>query len=261
MKVKAEQNVDEALIATAYRWMKRIKTRQNETGNSQHEDRYPYRGVLIVYSRDADFVPLLQKAKKHRFITVSMSDRLEQTQKLAENCDISIGPFSFHHWLDNTDDGISSSGVFAEEHTDEDNDFEIRDLTSAPLSLLRPSEDEDTTIKAVPISDEGLNFMTQRIKLGEEQIIGNEGNMVQWDLGTGYFYKFGSDVDVPQNGNEKNAETKKKKLPTIKELHNQHIDRTSKYRAKGKVKKGIFSRSRRRMNQRTASKAKDQSNK
>ena len=259
VKVKADENVDEALINTANQWMKRIKVRRNENRNSPHEGGYPYRGVLIVYSRDADFVPLLQKAKEQRFITVSMSDRFEQTQKLAENCDVSIGPFSFDHWLQNGDDSISSAVSAAVDNLNENNDFEVRDLSSAPLSLLTPPEDENTTIKAVPMSDDGINFMKQRRKRGDEETE-VEDIHVQWNLGTGYFYRFRSNKDASDNTDQKSTETKKK-LPTVKELHNQHIDKTPKYRAKGKLKRRNFSRDRRRMNQRIAGNPKDQNKK
>ena len=77
--VQAKDNVDEAIILRASQWMNKTTKHQNETGQPQFYESNNWngqgcRGVLVIYSMDADFVPLLQKAKKKGFVTVSMDE-------------------------------------------------------------------------------------------------------------------------------------------------------------------------------------------
>ena len=238
VKVKPNENVDEAILLAASQWMNKVSRLQNKNGRCGGDENI--RGVLVIYSKDSDFVPLLQRAKSKGFLTVSMCDEEKQSRMLVSNCDVLVGPLpSFENWLsgdDNVDD-IDAVDRKKDEDDDDDEDeggYEIRDVGSAPISLLSSSAQSSAAdgdakkITAISISDDGHKFMIRRERHCADQKSGdtadNADNAVaQWDLGIGYSYPIETDE----------ASDEVQKLPSMKQLQRQHIDKTSQYNIKG----------------------------
>ena len=87
VQVKASVNMEEALVLADSKSTNKTRKHQNGGPGIKLAERKYWqntncRGVLVVYSRDLDFIPLLQRAKKNGFLTVSMSDREKQTPTL-----------------------------------------------------------------------------------------------------------------------------------------------------------------------------------
>ena len=79
VQVKASDNVDEALILADSKWMN--KTRKHHNGGpgiKLAEKKYwqntNCRGVLVVYSGDSEYIPLLQCANKNGFLLFTRSE-------------------------------------------------------------------------------------------------------------------------------------------------------------------------------------------
>ena len=239
--VQAKDNVDEAIITHASQWMNKITKHQNETGQPFYESNnwngQGCRGVLVIYSMDADFVPLLQKAKKKGFVTVSMTNDVKQTLNLERNCDVVVSSFSFDNWVEEgggEDEGDASDDDEYDMNSDDEYyDYEIRDVNNAPLSLLSSSRtkssttqssssspDESIRIHAISKSDDGYNFMIARSRSNDGCVEENR-NFAQWDLGDGgsldmYTGVGNDDTVVAEDGREG------PKVPSMKTLRKQH---------------------------------------
>lgn len=159
--VKAEDNVDAALIAAADRWMAKVANKKSDND---------IRGVMMVSSKDGDFEPLLYRARMRGFVTASLTDEHHQTRKLVRSSDIIVGPIKHWYELMVTSSSSLSDDSYDDETSDEsdesinkDSSFELRNIPSAPVgqilsSLASPSH-HDMTIRAIPITDRGLELM------------------------------------------------------------------------------------------------------
>ena len=236
--VKAKDNVDEAIINRASQWMNKTTKNQNGTGQPFLENNnwngQGCRGVLVIYSMDADFVPLLQKAKKKGFMTVSMTNDKKQTLKLERNCDVVVSSSSFDNWVEEEEGEDESDDDEYDIMSSDDDDYEIRNVNNAPLSLLSSSKaksfttqssslssDESTRIHAISKSDDGHNFMIARSRSNGKSVEENR-NFAQWDLGDG-----GSlDMYTGVGGHGDTVEAKDRregpKVPSMKTLRKQH---------------------------------------
>ena len=253
VKVKPNENVDEAILLAASQWMNKVSRLQNKNGRCGGDTNI--RGVLVIYSKDADFVPLLQRAKKKGFLTVSMSDEEKQSRMLVSNCDVLVGPLpSFENWMindredtttqrsdistllsgDDDVDDIDAVDRKDENDDEEEGGYEIRDVGSAPISLLSSSAQSSVAdgdakkITAISISDNGHKFMIRRDRHCADQKSGDTADdadsaVAQWDLGIGYSYPIKTEE----------ASDEVQKLPSMKQLQRQHIDKTSQYNIKG----------------------------
>jgi hypothetical protein len=133
VSVKSSDNVDADLIAAAEKWMLRThrenyknknkmeiidddrNNNENEPPEEKEEDSHI--GVLVIYSKDIDFVPLIESAKQQRFITVSMTDRRTQTTGLVQSSDIIVGQGLFANWIGG---GTNINDVSADEKQDDE---------------------------------------------------------------------------------------------------------------------------------------------
>merc|ERR1712238_597209 len=70
VRVKAEDDVDAALIKAAKQWMRQVVRGDTSISLGGDVGRLHNRGVMLVYSKDGDFAPLLEQARTRGFITV-----------------------------------------------------------------------------------------------------------------------------------------------------------------------------------------------
>lgn len=216
-KVKSSDDVDKTLISAADSWMDRVIIegrkrddndkfldihREKNEPNEEEIEEASYNGVLVVFSKDGDFVPLLELAKRRRFITVSVTDKLSQTWKIVQSSDIVVGQGLFSNWFSEARSGDDSSDQDADDDDDEydvfsrdeiddeldeiermfrdssdeedgeeggkeigdgENSFEIRKLDKAPSFMLKSYvSSKDKSVHATSVSDAGLKFMIAR---------------------------------------------------------------------------------------------------
>jgi len=163
-----------------------IDTKTNDAQN----DREKIKGVLLVYSKDDYFIRLLERARKRGFLAVSATNEVRQTEGLLQCSHVVLGPFG--RWMEDYEDFDAASPFSIENSSpDEHVRYEghvIRKVSHAPISLLS-LEAHDTTVQAVPVSDDGYHFMRRR--QCHEPSDGNEfpttgvHNSVRWHLSNG----------------------------------------------------------------------------
>jgi len=241
VRVKAEDDVDAALIRAAEKWMQEVdRGRGNNNkreedggdGEEQHheqendddyynDDNTNYKGVLVVYSKDGDFIPLLKHAKKKGFLAVSATDSARQTEGLLRSTDVVLGPFG--RWMEDdsmeevkagtgcsttTSAGFNQKAAGSSISYQDENDeevYDIREVSSAPtLSLLSKSasssssdggDDDDSSsagMLAIPISEDGFRFMNERRQEQEQE--GMKGALSN-NVRDGLFQRSGVGVD------------------------------------------------------------------
>jgi len=241
VKVKPADNVDAKLVTAAKQWMNKISETQNKDGKFLHywEKNGGYRGVVVVFSKDSDFLNLLQQAKKKHFLTISMTDERIQTSKLVRECDVVIGPFIYDtDWIDSSDNARGSSkpsSLISEDDDSTEEDEVVRNVGRAPLpSLLSSSTakslSKDVPMQAISRSAEGYKFMIERRQAHDGS--DKENTVAQWDLRYGYINRSspsGAKTKEKSKGsNSKNS--KQAGLPSRKELAKQHIPWASVYK-------------------------------
>ena len=111
VQVYSAKNVDTELEIHAKKWMDRInsntKTLEKEEEKYDHDNKEinnnnnnnnnnnindNWRGCLVVYSKDKDFIPLLEYARKRNFLTVTVSNEPKQTLALVNSSDLVMMP-------------------------------------------------------------------------------------------------------------------------------------------------------------------------
>lgn len=240
VKVKPADNVDAKLVTAAQQWM-------NKTSKTHNEKNGGYRGVLVVFSKDSDFLNLLQQAKKKDFLTISMTDERIQTSKLVRECDLVVGPFVYDtDWIDSSNSAQGSSSKLASSISDLDGSTEedevVRNVGRAPLpSLLSSSTakslSKDVPMQAISRSAEGFKFMIER-RQAQDGFSEKDNTVAQWDLRYGYIDRSspsarGAETKKESKGRD-SKDSKQAGLPSGKELAKQHMPWASVY----KVSKG-----------------------
>jgi len=244
VKVKSADNVDAKLVTAAQQWMNKTSETQNKDGKLLHywEKNGGYRGVLVVFSKDSDFLSLLQQAKEKKFLTISMTDERIQTSKLVRECDVVVGPFVYDtNWIDssNSTRGSSKPGSLISEDDDSTEEDEIvRNVGRAPLPSLISSStakslSKDVPMQAISRSDDGYKFMIERRQAqdGSEK----DNTAAQWDLRYSYINRSSPSVSGAAETKEKSKGSNSKNskqagLPSRKELAKQHIPWASVYK-------------------------------
>ena len=174
--VKCCDDVDSELVSTATKWMNQIRLCDDK--DAADIDHQEHNGVLVVYSKDSDFVPLLELARKYGFITVSMTDKRVQTSKLLQASDIVICKGLFSNLtkksIDETnndksmylnDGGLDQIESLVDDITseNEEDSFEIRKLEKAPSFQFKTVANlSDKSVHATSVSDIGFEFMIAR---------------------------------------------------------------------------------------------------
>ena len=182
VRVKAEDDVDKALIEAAQRWMRRVAMEDAAGGDGDGDGdggSVDGRGVVLVYSKDGDFAPLLERAGARGFVTVTATDEERQTPKLVASSDIVIG--ALRHW-DAVGESRSPSVGAPDSADDTDEDSVVRDVPAAPVADLlshSAASSHDSAIRAVPVTERGVAFMRERDGAPRGDAVGR----VQWTLG------------------------------------------------------------------------------
>ena len=250
VKVKPADNVDAKLVTSAQQWMNKISERQNRDGKFLHywEKNGGYRGILVVFSKDSDFLKLLQQAKEKKFLTISMTDERIQTSKLVRECDVVIGPFIYDtDWIDSSNSARGSSSNLASLISEDDDSMEedevVRNVGRAPLpslisSTTAKSLSKDVPMQAISRSAEGYEFMIERRRQAQDGFSEEDNTVAQWDLRYGYIDRSSptSASGAETKGESKGRDYSKQAGFTSrpKELAKQHIPWASVY----KVSKG-----------------------
>ena len=241
VKVKPADNVDAKLVTAAQQWMNKISEIHNAKNGG-------YRGVLVVFSKDSDFLNLLQQAKEKKFLTISMTDERIQTSKLVRECDVVIGPFIYDtDWIDSSNSARGSSSNLASLISEDDDSMEedevVRNVGRAPLpslisSTTAKSLSKDVPMQAISRSAEGYEFMIERRRQAQDGFSEEDNTVAQWDLRYGYIDRSSptSASGAETKGESKGRDYSKQAGFTSrpKELAKQHIPWASVY----KVSKG-----------------------
>ena len=180
--VRSEDDVDAALIAAADRWMGEVV---NKTSDNDIQ------GVMVVSSNDSDFAPLLCRARVRGFVTVLLTDIPRPVQKLVLSSDIVVGPVKDWNGLVVTSSSLlddnydyESGSDESDESTSDGSSFEIRTICSAPtgqiLSSVSPSQRD--TIRAIPVTDRGLEFMEDHVVSADGDGGSGGSSSVCWEL-------------------------------------------------------------------------------
>ena len=258
VRVKSCNDVDNELVSTATEWMNRIRSCDDKDttniGNQGHN------GVIVVYSKDSDFVPLLELARKYGFITISMTDQRVQTSKLLQASDIVIGKGLFSSLTKGTIDDFDDDDESIDSHDEvndgldrieilvrgafgtkanysddttsenEDDSFEIRKLQKAPsLQFKTIANSSDKSVHATSVSDVGFEFMVARREVDPNNAL---NGMARWHLADESVHD-DNDKEGPFDENGMAMI-----IPTpMSQLKNEHIRRDSPYFKRSNVRK------------------------
>ena len=147
VRVTPADDVDDAMIKSANAWLEGVRRAAREApqdGPPSDEGRPPV-GVLAVYSRDSDFVPLLEAARRKRVLAVSVTDGERQTRSLVGSSDVVLGRFDVESGGTAGDGSRASDGFVA-----------------------------------FPVSSRGLDFM--RARGGRGTFEEGSDQIIHWDL-------------------------------------------------------------------------------
>jgi len=266
VRVTSAEDVDKALIRAAEEWMGEIlgKREESESDRYQNKDKLTnnvdsssagklesidesmnkpqtknrsgdYKGVLLVYSRDGDFSSLLGRAKRNGFLAVSATNGLGQTSSLLRNADVLLGPYG--DWTTDGSEEETSPLTDSDSMTsgDENSEYDIRNVSSAPLDLLSMSDaassQSSSSVRshrknngaslgakakpkagmvAIPISEDGLRFMRAREHQWEHP---------RWELTLADDSSTGPNVAHAEN--EANADRKSKDEQNVIQKHEE----------------------------------------
>ncbi|KAL9188349.1 hypothetical protein ACHAXT_006727 [Thalassiosira profunda] len=166
VRAKAEDYSREYLTRAADRWMEEAIARGGENGEDVVGEK---KGVLVVCSKNHDFVPLLSRARRRGFVAVAATDEGGGGNGLP-GCDVVVGPYG--EWM-----GASSLTLPDIEGVG----YTVSEVSPGPLALLSESSSSDSEMCAVPISDDGFHFMSNRQQ--EASNCNTEDAKLQWHLG------------------------------------------------------------------------------
>ena len=88
IKCNSSADVDASLKGAARKWMKSLGQNKREQDPNSGGGLLEARGCLVIVLEDSDFVPLLNEARSHSIVAVSVTPNDEQTRKLVGASDI-----------------------------------------------------------------------------------------------------------------------------------------------------------------------------
>jgi hypothetical protein len=162
VQVYSAKNVDTELEIHAKKWMNSINNNNTKTSTEEEEEdgdddddndnkeinsnnnnnnNNNWRGCLVVYSKDKDFIPLLKYAQKRNFLTVTVSDQPKQTLALVNSSDFVMMPALIRGERGGEEQGLSflsSSDKESGSCNDDDNEDEDEDETTTTSDVVTP---------------------------------------------------------------------------------------------------------------------------
>ena len=182
----AAQQPEEEVDATTLLLRRNKIIAEEEEDDSEESFIKRFNGVLLVYSKNEAFVPLLRRARQKGILAVSVSNEEGQTA-LQKSSDVALGPFG--RWVDDDDDDDDKHDELSSDDDDDDTEiphseesaldgseeeeeegeevFVLKEIPSGPTSLLSVSTsqskktlDDSSGFSAVPMSRVGSRFIT-----------------------------------------------------------------------------------------------------
>ena len=184
--VVPSDDVDAKLIHSANRWMGHVendkkkrmnrqwrmnvkgqKIMEEEEERSNANNEHQPEGILMVYSKDSDFLTLLQDAKRRGFLAVSVTDEVKTTAgTLLSACDVALGPFG--KWLHKTDDDDVESMALSSCEDDVDDDDVTRDDNFCSEKGIEEDDGDEYSVSDVESTTPSSNDSTHEDDFNEE---------------------------------------------------------------------------------------------